>query len=109
MPLGPNPSLLQSVLSFFYGTCRTIIEACSLRLLSFITPAVVSPETVDVELPKDGTAHVMRRGLMLIAKILQNLVNNLYFGKEPHMASLNEFLSQNASVVSRYLAEVNVR
>jgi hypothetical protein len=69
----------------------------------------VSPETVDVELPKDGTGHVVRRGLMLTAKILQNLANNLFFAKEPHMASLNDFMAENVVVVTSYLSEVNVR
>ncbi|KIL70462.1 hypothetical protein M378DRAFT_1044573 [Amanita muscaria Koide BX008] len=74
--------------------------------LRFISPAVVSPEIVDVELPKDESAHVIRRGLMVIAKILQNLANNIFFGKEAYMVVLNKFLEENITNVTRYLSEV---
>ncbi|OCH94514.1 hypothetical protein OBBRIDRAFT_722708 [Obba rivulosa] len=72
--------------------------------LRFISPAVVSPETVDIEVPKNP---VLRRGLMLIAKIVQNLANNIFFGKEPHMVILNDFLKENIVRVTRFLTEIN--
>ncbi|EMD40361.1 hypothetical protein CERSUDRAFT_148314 [Gelatoporia subvermispora B] len=72
--------------------------------LRFISPAVVSPETIDIEVPKDPT---LRRGLMLIAKIVQNLANNIFFGKEPHMVVLNDFLKENIVRVTRFLTEIN--
>jgi hypothetical protein len=75
---------------------------------SFISPAIVAPELVDVELPKDEEGMVIRRGLMVIAKIIQNLANNIFFGKEPYMIGLNTFLQDNIVNVTRYLSEVNV-
>jgi hypothetical protein len=60
---------------------------------------------VDVEVPQNST---IRRGLLLMAKITQNLANNIYFGKEAHMAALNEFMKQNITKVTRFLSEVNV-
>ncbi|KAI0686496.1 hypothetical protein BC835DRAFT_1523052 [Cytidiella melzeri] len=72
--------------------------------LRFISPAIVNPSLVDVEAPTDP---VMRRGLMNIAKIVQNLANNIFFGKELHMTALNDFLSANIVNVTRYLSEVN--
>jgi hypothetical protein len=74
---------------------------------SFISPAIVSPEIVDVDIPKDDGGR-MRRGLMVIAKVVQNLANNIFFGKEAHMVILNEFLHDNIVNVTRYLSEVNV-
>jgi hypothetical protein len=74
---------------------------------SFISPAIVSPEVVDVEIPKDDGGR-MRRGLMVIAKVVQNLANNIFFGKEAHMIVLNEFLQGNIVNVTRFLSEVNV-
>lgn len=51
----------------------------------------------------------MRRGLLLIAKIIQNLANNVLFGtKEPYMFPLNGFLVQNISVVTSFLREISV-
>jgi len=75
--------------------------------LRFISPAVVAPNTVDVEIPKDNFETV-KKGLMLVAKIIQNLANNIFFGKEAHMASLNVFLEQNIMNVTQFLANLGV-
>jgi len=75
--------------------------------LRFISPAIVSPESIDIELPKENEA-TMKRGLMVIAKVIQNLANNMFFGKQVHMAPLNEFLKNNIVVVTRFLSELNV-
>ena len=45
---------------------------------------------------------------MNIAKIMQNLANNIFFGKEAHMVTLNQFLEANIVNVTRYLSEINV-
>ncbi|KAF5369620.1 hypothetical protein D9757_010458 [Collybiopsis confluens] len=71
--------------------------------LRFISPAVVAPETIDLDPPGDG----LRRGLTLIAKIIQNLANNIFFGKEAHMMALNDFLRDHIAHVTRYLSELN--
>ena len=71
---------------------------------SFISPAIVAPEVVDVVVPKDD-GGVIRRGLMVIAKVMQNLANNIFFSKEAHVVCLNE----NVTNVTRHLSEVNVR
>ncbi|KAG1752509.1 uncharacterized protein EDB91DRAFT_1102988 [Suillus paluster] len=74
--------------------------------LRFISPAIVAPEIVDVAVPRDD-GGVIRRGLMVIAKIMQNLANNIFFAKEAHMVCLNEFLGVNITSITRYLSEVN--
>lgn len=52
----------------------------------------------------------MRRGLLLIAKVIQNLANNVLFGaKEPYMFPLNDFLAQNIYRVTTFLREISVR
>ena len=51
---------------------------------------------------------VLRRGLMVIAKIMQNLANNMFFGKEAHMTILNKFLESNIANVTRFLSEMHV-
>lgn len=51
----------------------------------------------------------MRRGLLLIAKIIQNLANNVLFGtKEPYMFPLNSFLVQNIHSVTGFLRDISV-
>ena len=76
--------------------------------LRFFCPAIVAPE---VEGLVDSTpTKEMRRGLLLIAKVIQNLANNVLFGaKEPFMVPLNDFLVQNINSVVAYLHEISVR
>lgn len=88
-----------------------ILRYCGSRLIRlrrFISPAVVAPEIVDVELPKESSS-ALRRGLMVVAKIIQNLANNIFFGKEAHMVVLNPFLKDNITNVTRFLSELSVR
>jgi hypothetical protein len=75
--------------------------------LRFISPAIVSPESIDIELSRENEA-TMRRGLLVVAKVIQNLANNMFFGKQVHMAPLNEFLKHNIVVVTRFLSDLNV-
>jgi neurofibromin 1 len=60
-----------------------------------------------VEIPKEEEI-VIRRGLMIVAKIIQNLANNIFFGKEPYYVGLNGFLQENIVNVTRFISEVNV-
>lgn len=65
----------------------------------------------DVEgLVSSAPSKEMRRGLLLIAKVIQNLANNVLFGaKEPYMFPLNHFLTQNIYRVTTFLREISVR
>lgn len=50
-----------------------------------------------------------RRGLLLIAKVIQNLANNMLFGaKEPYMFPLVDFLTENIWTVTTFLREISV-
>lgn len=75
--------------------------------LRFFCPAIVAPEVeglVASPPPKE-----MRRGLLLIAKVIQNLANNVLFGaKEPYMYPLNDFLAGNIYKVTTFLREISV-
>jgi neurofibromin 1 len=75
--------------------------------LRFFCPAIVAPEAEG--LVSVAPTKEMRRGLLLIAKIIQNLANNILFGtKEPYMFPLNPFLVQNIHLVIGFLREVSV-
>ena len=91
------------------SVCEFIFHSSSIANVSgrFISPAVVQPEVVDVEVPKDDS-DVIRRGLKVIAKVIQNLANNIFFGKEQHMVPLNDFLHDNIVNVTRYLNDIVV-
>lgn len=75
--------------------------------LRFFCPAIVAP---DVEgLVSTPPSREMRRGLLLIAKVVQNLANNVLFGaKEPFMFPLNDFLTQHIYDVTTFLREISV-
>ena len=75
--------------------------------LRFFCPAIVAPEVEG--LVSATPSKEMRRGLLLIAKIIQNLANNVLFGaKEPYMFPLNRFLAQNIWRVTTFLREISV-
>jgi len=67
--------------------------------LRFICPAIVSPEGFGLVQARVMTLE-LRRGLVLITKVLQNLANKLLFSKEPYMEELNEFIKDNMGVIS---------
>ena len=106
---GQKRSSLHWVPSCSFGACDLFPTSSNvLTDYRFISPAVVSPETVDVELPRENSL-VIRRGLMVVTKVIQNLANNIFFGKEAYMVVLNKFLKDNIDNVTRYLSELNVR
>lgn len=75
--------------------------------LRFFCPAIVAPEGEG--LIASAPPKEMRRGLLLIAKVIQNLANNVLFGtKEPYMFPLNQFLVENIQFVTSFLREISV-
>lgn len=107
---GQNQSMLLWGHLYSCGTpLKTVIEtSMSFSIIRFISPAVVYPETIDIEVPKNENTAFVRRGLMVVAKITQNLANNMFFGKEVHMTPLNNYLWSNVSNVTRFLSELHV-
>lgn len=89
----------------FPGSKYTAVGA--FIFLRFFCPAIVAPE-VDGLVSTPPTKD-MRRGLMLIAKVIQNLANNVLFGaKEPYMFPLIDFLTNNIYKVTTFLREISV-
>ncbi|KAJ4307090.1 Ras GTPase activating protein ira2 [Collariella sp. IMI 366227] len=74
--------------------------------LRFFCPAIVAPEVEG--LVSTPPSKEMRRGLLLIAKVIQNLANNVLFGaKEPYMFPLIDFLTNNIYKVTSFLREIS--
>lgn len=72
--------------------------------LRFICPAVAAPESYFREDPPDP---YIRRQLILLSKILQNLANDVQFGgKEQFMAPLNPFITDNADNIKKFYAKI---
>jgi neurofibromin 1 len=78
----------------------------SFIFLRFFCPAIVSPDTVDLDVPSDPQ---LRRALVLVTKVIQNIVNGVGFGvKEPHMKVLNGFLERNSMTVMKFIGGIAV-
>ncbi|KAH8816296.1 hypothetical protein F5884DRAFT_217036 [Xylogone sp. PMI_703] len=74
--------------------------------LRFFCPAIVAPDAEG--LISTTPSKEMRRGLLLIAKVVQNLANNVLFGtKEAYMFPLNEFLTHNIYRVTAFLRAIS--
>uniref|UniRef100_T1J6E5 Neurofibromin n=1 Tax=Strigamia maritima TaxID=126957 RepID=T1J6E5_STRMM len=72
--------------------------------LRFINPAIVSPyETGIVE---QQPPQAVKRGLMLVSKILQNIANCLEFSKEQYMLPFNDFLRNNFELGRRFFVQI---
>lgn len=73
--------------------------------LRFINPAIVSPHSHGIV--TEEVHPNVRRGLMLLSKILQNLANHLHFTKEVHMEIFNGFLENNFHRIHSYFREIS--
>ncbi|CAJ0836147.1 20802_t:CDS:10 [Entrophospora sp. SA101] len=83
--------------------CTTIGAFIFLR---FFNPAIVAPDSENLcDTIKNAK---IRRTLLLVTKVIQNLANNVLFGaKEPHMILLNNFLDDNIVKMTAFLEEVS--
>merc|ERR1712137_123432 len=90
-----------------YFPTATEAQTCSMIggffLLRFVNPAIVTPQAfmlVDTKL-----SPPTRRNLTLLAKIMQNLANNVKFGgvKEAYMEPLNVVLDRNRDRMNEFL------
>ena len=72
--------------------------------LRFINPAIVSPYEMGI-VEKQPPTHI-KRGLMLMSKILQNIANHVEFSKEQHMLYCNEFVQRNFESGRRFFIQI---
>ncbi|XP_077293081.1 neurofibromin 1 [Arctopsyche grandis] len=72
--------------------------------LRFINPAIVSPQEMGI-VSKQVPVSI-KRGLMLMSKILQNIANHVEFSKEQHMLPFNDFLRANFEIARRFFIQV---
>jgi len=72
-------------------------------MLRFINPAIATPNAH--MLVEGKLSPIQRRNVTIIAKILQNLSNNISFGgvKEAYMTCLNPVLEKNSPILNSFL------
>ncbi len=61
--------------------------------LRFFCPAIVAPKTFN--LINEDLPVTVKRSFVLVAKLLQSLVNEAVFEKEPYMLPFNQFITSN--------------
>jgi hypothetical protein len=66
--------------------------------LRFLCPAIVAPDGYGLVQARVLTAD-LRRGLVLVTKVLQNLANKVMFTKEPYMEEMNAFLKEHMDAI----------
>lgn len=76
--------------------------------LRFFCPALVSP--VQHGVTDSSVSKKAQRGLILVSKIIQQLSNAQNFGggKEEHMVSFNNYITENIPIVQTYLTKLTV-
>ncbi|XP_069683037.1 neurofibromin isoform X4 [Periplaneta americana] len=72
--------------------------------LRFINPAIVSPQEMGIV--NKQVPPAVKRGLMLMSKILQNIANHVEFSKEQHMLPFNDFLRAHFEIGRRFFIQI---
>ncbi|CAH1153410.1 unnamed protein product [Phaedon cochleariae] len=72
--------------------------------LRFINPAIVSPQEMGIV--SKPVPNSVKRGLMLMSKILQNIANHVEFSKEQHMLPFNDFLRAHFEIGRRFFIQI---
>uniref|UniRef100_A0A8D9APP4 Neurofibromin n=1 Tax=Cacopsylla melanoneura TaxID=428564 RepID=A0A8D9APP4_9HEMI len=72
--------------------------------LRFINPAIVAPQEMGI-ISKTVPPPV-KRGLMLMSKILQNIANHVEFSKEAHMIPFNDFLRAHFVIARQFFIQI---
>ncbi len=79
----------------------------SFIFLRFFNPTLVAPDSENLCKPIENPR--IRRALLLVTKIVQNLASDIRFGaKEPWMMVMNEFLEENITQMNAFLEEISV-
>lgn len=97
--------LFQVLNKRFHGNQPGNISAVgTVIFLRFINPAIVSPFESGI-IDSEPSAKV-KRGLMLMSKILQNIANHVEFSKEQHMKYFNDFIKENFDTTRQWVLQI---
>lgn len=83
---------------------NNLIAVGTVIFLRFINPAIVSPYESGIVEKQPSQKNL--RGLMLVSKILQNIANNVEFGKEGHMLPFNDFVRNHFEPLREWVSEI---
>ncbi|XP_044015830.1 neurofibromin isoform X2 [Aphidius gifuensis] len=107
------PSQLRSMCHCLYQVLSKRFPQCpqnnigavgTVIFLRFINPAIVSPQEMGII--NKPVPHNIKRGLMLMSKILQNIANHVEFSKEQYMLQFNDFLRLHFEIGRRFFIQI---
>lgn len=76
-------------------------------MLRYINPAIMTPDLAGLLPPGKQVTPKVRRNLLLVTKVLQNMSNGLLFTKkEPYLMALNPWLELNTPRLQRSFREI---
>jgi len=106
------PSELRAILHHVTNSVARKFEEAKYKavggfiFLRFIVPAITTPHVYG--LFDEPANEACQRNLILLAKVLQNLANEVHFGaKEEHMQKLNDFITENVDALHRYFDTIS--
>ncbi|XP_072166602.1 ras GTPase-activating protein 1-like [Diadema setosum] len=74
--------------------------------LRLICPAILNPRLFNIV--SEAPSPVASRTLMMVAKAIQNLANQVEFSKEPYMEAINPFIVINKGRMIHFLTDICV-
>ena len=98
------PRPIKEICHFLKGSIRNKFPGAEytaiggFMFLRFICPAIISPDQFSI-VDQTITDRKLRRCLVIVTKVLQNLANRVQFSKEPFMYFLNPFIDDNLDVI----------
>lgn len=76
--------------------------------LRLFNPTILTPETSGFSKQAIPVSKNVKKLLLQATRMMQNLANNMMFGaKEPHLISLNDFITSNLYKVANFLREIS--
>eukprot|EP01107_Rhizomastix_libera_P002189 TRINITY_DN13896_c0_g1_i1.p1 TRINITY_DN13896_c0_g1~~TRINITY_DN13896_c0_g1_i1.p1 ORF type:complete len:602 (+),score=162.90 TRINITY_DN13896_c0_g1_i1:31-1806(+) len=97
--------ILKEEVAARYGERCSLISVGGFIFLRFICVYLMAPHPYLIQTPPPPAAA---RALLLSAKCLQNLANDILFGaKEPHMTVMNSFLEANKPKIMQWFASIS--
>jgi neurofibromin 1 len=77
-------------------------------ILRLINPAVATPDFFGIISPTAMSTEI-RRALVLLSKMIQNVANNVDFKKEAYMTHFNDYVTSKAPEIASFLLAAAVR
>ncbi|KAI9269931.1 hypothetical protein BY458DRAFT_182532 [Sporodiniella umbellata] len=109
------PSIFRTQLSFLVEAVNkrfsdvAEIQVGGFVFLRLFNPAILTLEGSATSKKAIPRSKNVRKILLQATRLMQNLANNVMFGaKEPHLISLNDFITNNLYRVTHFLREISI-